>query len=198
MNILSLCDHSGTMLKPWAERGHYCVAVDIAQDRPGERDGIVYVRQDVFDFDPELEPAFDYIFAFPPCTDLAASGARWWEQKGLRATIEALELVEACLKICQTAELGWMIENPIGRLANLWRKPDHYFDPCDYGDPYTKKTCLWTGGDFVMPPKNRVEPERVCKQGSWVQKLGGKSERTKRLRSVTPPGFASAVYEANK
>jgi hypothetical protein len=127
------------MLKPWAEAGHYCVAVDLAQDQPGERDGIVYTKQDVFAWRPDLESEFDYIFAFPPCTDLAASGARWWEQKGIRATIETLELVEACLNICKTAQLGWALENPVGRLANLWRKPDVYFDPCDYGDPYTKK-----------------------------------------------------------
>ena len=91
-------------------------------------------------------------------------------------------------------------ENPVGRLPRLvpeLGKPRMYFNPCDYGDPYTKKTGLW--GDFnTNLPKNPVEPERVCKQGSWVQKLGGKSERTKELRSMTPPGFAQAFFEANK
>jgi hypothetical protein len=71
-----------------------------------------------------------------------------------------------------------------------------YFDPCDYGDPYTKKTCLW--GSFNRPKQNRVEPQRVCSQGSWLMKLGGSSERTKELRSVTPPGFAQAFFEANR
>lgn len=60
---------------------------------------------------------------------------------------------------------------------------------------YTKRTCLW--GKFKIPEKKRIEPIRVCKQGSWLQKLGGKSEKTKAARSVTPGGFAKAFYEAN-
>mgnify|MGYP003421247268 len=195
MRILSLCDYTGNMLKPWALAGHECVAVDLAQDNPGFRDGINYVCADVFSY--SVDEPFDYVFAFPPCTDLAVSGARWWEQKGIRATIESLQLVEACLTICKTATKSWMIENPVGRLSSAWRKPDYTFDPCDYGDPYTKKTCLWVGGDFIMPEKAPVEPVRVCAQGSWLQQLGGKSEKTKRLRSTTPMGFACAVYLAN-
>jgi hypothetical protein len=62
-------------------------------------------------------------------------------------------------------------------------------------DAYTKRTCLW--GNFNRPKQRPVQPVRVCKQGSWVQKLGGSSERTKTLRSVTPQGFAKAFFEAN-
>lgn len=192
MRILSLCDYTGNMLKPWAEAGHECFAVDIAQDKPGVRDGIIYLTSNICDLN--LEPGyFDLVFAFPPCTDLAASGARWWLSKGLSATIEALRLVDICRKLCEQATKGWMIENPVGRLSSAWRKPDHTFDPCDYGDPYTKKTCLWTGGAFVMPPKNRVEPTL----GSKMHTMPASKDR-QRLRSETPMGFARAVYEANK
>lgn len=191
MNILSLCDYTGNMLKPWAEAGHTCIAVDLAQDKPRSENGIEYCQGDIFSL--TVDPGdFDYIFAFPPCTDLAASGARWWQDKGIRATIESLQLVEQALLICQKARRGWMIENPIGRLANLWRKPDHYFDPCDYGDPYTKKTCLWVGGDFKMPATERV-PATL---GSKMHKLPQSKDRA-RLRSETPMGFARAVYTAN-
>lgn len=191
MNILSLCDYTGNMLKPWAEAGHTCIAVDLAQDKPRSENGIEYCQGDIFSL--TVDPGdFDYIFAFPPCTDLAASGARWWQDKGIRATIESLQLVEQALLICQKARRGWMIENPIGRLANLWRKPDHYFDPCDYGDPYTKKTCLWVGGDFKMPATERV----LATLGSKMHKLPPSKDRA-RLRSETPMGFARAVYTAN-
>jgi hypothetical protein len=92
------------------------------------------------------------------------------------------------------------MENPVGRLPKLLPdrlgKPVFYFNPCDFGDPYTKKTCLW--GNFNEPVKNPVEPIRVCSQGSWIQTLGGKSERTKELRSITPSGFARAFFEANR
>jgi hypothetical protein len=60
---------------------------------------------------------------------------------------------------------------------------------------YTKRTCLW--GDFELPEKRRIEPIRACHQGSWLQTLGGKSERTKALRSETPVGFAIAFFKAN-
>jgi len=60
---------------------------------------------------------------------------------------------------------------------------------------YTKKTGLW--GNFEMPEKDPIEPVRCAPQGSWTQKLGGSSERTKELRSMTPLGFAKAFYQAN-
>lgn len=61
---------------------------------------------------------------------------------------------------------------------------------------YTKKTALW--GNFEIPTKRRFEPVKVCKAGSWLMKLGGKSEATKEARSDTPAGFAQAFYEANE
>jgi hypothetical protein len=88
-------------------------------------------------------------------------------------------------------------------------KPDHIFDPCDYAgysptpekDAYSKKTCLW--GQFKMPEKKRVEPimytTKNGKKGSYMwAKLGGKSEKTKELRSTTPMGFSYAFFEGNK
>jgi len=101
-------------------------------------------------------------------------------------------------------------------LATKWRKPDYNFHPYEYGgyinyddakhprwpeyiapfDAYPKKTCLWTGGDFKMPTKVAVDvPKGYSTQH---KKLGGKSQRTKDIRSATPRGFAKAVYEANK
>ena len=73
------------------------------------------------------------------------------------------------------------------------RKPDHVFDPCDYGDPWAKRTCLWSGGGFVMPPKQRIEPM----PGNWTLRFPPSPERG-HLRSVTPMGFARAVYAANR
>lgn len=61
---------------------------------------------------------------------------------------------------------------------------------------YTKRTCLY--GEFEIPVKKRIEPVRCAPQGSPLQRLGGKSERTKELRSKTPEGFAEAFFQANK
>jgi hypothetical protein len=85
------------------------------------------------------------------------------------------------------------LENPIGRLNRWLGKPVMYFNPCDYGDTYTKRTALW--GEFNSDlPFNKVFPS----EGSKLHlKYGGKSERTKMLRSITPDGFATAFFLAN-
>ena len=89
----------------------------------------------------------------------------------------------------------WAFENPVGRLRRYLGAPILRFDPCDFGDAYTKRTYLW--GRFTEPQRQPVTPIRVTQQGSWVQRLGGSSERTKTLRSITPPGFARAFFAAN-
>jgi hypothetical protein len=194
-SLVSLCDLTGNAVRPWAEAGYECVCYDIQHSiRADRREGrILYRWADVRSLTlDDLPDDLVAIFAFPPCTHLAVSGARDFERKGLRLLIDALELVEACRVLCQHSGVPWMLENPVGRLSTLWRKPDFYFDPCDYGDPYTKKTGLWTGGGFVMPPKARVEPT----EGSKMHKLPRTADRAN-LRSETPMGFARAVFSAN-
>ncbi len=66
-----------------------------------------------------------------------------------------------------------------------------YFDPCDYGDPWRKKTCLW--GQFNMPATNPVKPVSPLP----IHWMSASPERST-LRSITPPGFAKAVFEANR
>lgn len=142
------------------------------------------------------------ILSAPPCTEFASSGARWWKDKGEKPLLEGLSVVDACLRIIFVHKPKfWALENPVGRLRKFLGDPTLIFNPCDYGDPYTKKTLLW--GNFNIPEKTPVEPEFVTyangKRGSkfWA-KLGGKSARTKRLRSATPDGFAKAFYDSNK
>lgn len=112
-------------------------------------------------------------------------------------------------------EIPWMLENPaISSLNTLWRKPDYKFDPCDYGgylladqphptfpdvyppqDAYRKNTGIWAGGGFVMPGKI---PVYAPKGFPGFLKAGGKSDRTKEIRSTTPGGFAKAVQIFNE
>jgi hypothetical protein len=91
------------------------------------------------------------------------------------------------------------MENPTGRFGRWMGKPQFVFNPCDFGDPYTKRTCLW--GNFTIPEKNPVEPVFVIRGGKRFSPIhartGGESARTKELRSITPPGFAQAFYRAN-
>lgn len=192
MIVLSCFDTTTTFAQPWAEAGFLCYCVDIQHPKGEMREGnIVRVGADMRQW---LPPRDEIAFAafFPPCTDVAASGARWFQSKGLRSLINALELFEISAKLAEWIGAPYFIENPVSTLSSYWRPPDYTFNPCDYGDPYTKKTCLWTGGRFRMPPKQRVEPT----EGSKMWLMSPSPERSA-LRSATPEGFARAVFETN-
>ncbi len=196
MIVISCFDHSTNMVKPWAESGYTCYCVDIQHPKGEHKDkdnpNIIRVGADLLDWVP---PRGDIAFAafFPPCTDLAVSGARWFSGKGLDALWKAIRLFSVSTKLAEWSGAPYFIENPVSTISSYWRKPDKTFDPCDYGDPYTKKTCLWTGGGFVMPEKERVEPTL----GSKMHMLPPSADRAN-LRSETPMGFAYAVFEANR
>lgn len=129
------------------------------------------------------------VLVAPPCKHLAGSGARWWAGKGEPALAEALTVVSACLRLVQaTRPLWWSLENPAGRLSTYLGKPRHTFHPFEYGDPWTKRTCLW--GRFTMPEKAPVEP-------TGGTRFWSASER-KKSDEFIPPGFARAFFEANR
>ena len=156
--------------------------------------------------------------AFPVCTDMAVSGAAHFARKSEVDPLfqdKAVTYAMWCATFFDMLGVPYFIENPVSVLATKWRKPDYKFHPYEYGgyipddqaehprwpeyiaarDAYPKKTCLWTGGGFVMPTKVSVTvPTGYSTQH---KKLGGKSQRTKDIRSATPRGFAIAVCEAN-
>ncbi|KKK72640.1 hypothetical protein LCGC14_2901850 [marine sediment metagenome] len=130
----------------------------------------------------------------PDCTEFAGSGARWWATKDPALLGRAVAMVREMLDLCERVEPDWWaLENPVGRLARAvpelgkWR---YTWNPSDYGDPYTKRTCMW--GDHVQPMKTPVEPT----EGSRLWRIPP-GEQRKTLRSITPPGFARAFFEAN-
>lgn len=186
-------DESTVMAQPWAEAGYTCFCVDMQHPTGEERDGnIIRVGADIRQWRPLMYLPWAFAAFFPPCTHLAVSGARWFRGKGLRALAQSIELVAEAAEMAEALQCPYLIENPVSTLASYWRPPDYTFDPCDYGDPWTKKTCLWTGGGFVMPPKNRVP----ATEGSKIHRMPPSEDRA-RLRSQTPAGFARAVFEAN-
>lgn len=204
--VLSLFDYTGNMVRPWAEAGYSCYCADTKHT--GYDDNIecfesggfiTKLKQDVMAMG--LVEIWDIVFAAPPCTDLAVSGALHFEMKGLPAVIAALQLVNKAREICEASGAPYMIENPVSTLATYWRKPDYYFQPSQFAgyldDPsseaYTKKTCLWAGGGFVMPEHRGVE----AVLGSKMHRLPPTKYRAE-LRSATPMGFSRAVFEANR
>ncbi|MDR2056589.1 MAG: hypothetical protein LBQ10_12100 [Desulfovibrio sp.] len=199
--VLSCFDHTGNMVRPWAEAGYSCYCVDIRHPHRPLYDGrIVFVGADMLEWQPDFDVSRVVFQAyFPPCTDLAVSGARWFREKGLDSLIDALRLFNAAIRLAESIPAPYMIENPVSTVSTYWRKPDYIFSPCDFAgyedgenDLYTKKTCLWCGNGFRMPHKNRRYPE----QGSKMHLLPP-SEHRSMLRAETPKGFARAVFEAN-
>lgn len=192
--VVSLCDKSGIALRPWVEAGYRAVCVDVSLP-PGEelRDGVWWVGGDVRSLNVLRGSPFG-VFAFPPCTHLASVGQSSWESKGEAALLDALSIVDSCIRyaVMSRAE-WWLLENPVGRLTHYLGTPSYVFSPHEYGgyllpagDAYTKRTCLWTGGSFLMPERRCVEPV----QGSLVEKVSDVDRR-----SETPRGFARAVFE---
>lgn len=202
LRILSLCDKTGTMVRPWLAAGHEAVIVDLQHPPGAHTEGpLTRIGADLRTWRPPPLMRWDAVFAFPPCTDLASSGARWWARKGPAALRSALGLVARTRRLIHLSGAScWFIENPVGRLSTHWRRPNYAFDPCDYGgylsppgDMYSKKTCLWAGSAFIMPPPRPV----LCLEGSKMHRLPPGPER-QNLRSATPNGFALAVFVANE
>ena len=226
--IISLFDYTGAMVQPWIDAGYQCFIFDIQhpfipillqlenQANPVMVSGDYSTWDNIID---ALDNEFDIkmLFSFPPCTDLAVSGAAHFEKKLQADPLyrdKAMDMVYAGKRIADRYDLKFMIENPISVISSLWRKPDWIFHPYEYGgyleaddvspydlipaqDRYTKKTCLWTGNGFKMPMKKPVELPTDYKYSPQHLKLGGKSLKTKNIRSATPRGFAWGVKFAN-
>lgn len=201
-----LCDLTGRMAEPWAASGYDCWCVDVQHSIRRERreSNIRFVWGDVRSWAPPAGLDIAFVAAFPPCTHVAGSGARDFAIKGGVMLRDALETFEACRLAASWSGAPWMIENPVGVLSSIPHigKPDYRFHPADYAgwlptaeqadEAYTKQTCLWTGGGFVMPDRKPVAPTL----GSLMHRLPP-SDGREAIRSATPRGFALAVFHAN-
>lgn len=196
--VLSFFDYSTIMVQPWAEAGYECYCFDIkhAEGFNKIKENIIIVGTDIRGFLSKYGKINCPVicFFFPPCTDLAVSGARWFKMKGAERINAAKQLFMEAAHIARYYGAPYMIENPVGIMSTYYCKPDHYFQPWEYGDNYTKKTCLWTGNGFIMPePKITVEPADVK---HTIHRMPPSPDRADK-RSLTPIGFAEAVFEAN-
>jgi hypothetical protein len=188
--ILSLCDYSGRWPSFYTpDEGYEVLCLDLKST--GDIRTLQFLNREVHG-----------ILAAPPCTDFSVSGAQYWPDKdGDGRTLTSLSIVDACLRaVAIYRPKWWVLENPVGRLRRYLGPPKHSFNPWEYAgygsdaDRYTKKTLLW--GDFVPPIESPLSP-LASGNDTWIMKLGGKSEKTKTLRSMTPLGFAKAFREAN-
>jgi len=180
MKILIACEYSGRVREAFKVKGHDVTSCDIL---PTEIPGNHY-QGDIRDI---LHEEWDMIIAFPPCNDLAVSGARWFKEKQKdgrqQNSIEFFMMFadHPCEKIA--------IENPIGIMSSKWRKPDQIVQRWQFGHGETKATCLWLKGLPKLEPTKIVEGRE---QRIW--KLPPTKDRAK-LRSLTFQGIADAMAE---
>lgn len=208
--VISLCDFTGIFTKPWRDAGYKAIHVDPQRENNGTIIEMLPVIREVI-----MSGGVAFVAGFPPCTDVAVSGAAHWSKKFDKDRYfqaKASIIAEQCRMIGELSGAPWFFENPVSGFSKIFGKPNFTFNPFEYGgylpeddkhpdypdyiakrDAYPKKTCLWSGGGFVMPDKKPV----YVKPGysDMHKKLGGKSLRTKNIRSATPRGFSQAIFE---
>lgn len=189
MKVLIACEFSGVVRDAFLKGGHDAISCDL---QPTERHGPHY-KGDVRDI--LYSERWDLMIAHPPCTDLAVSGARWFKNK-LEKQKEALFFVTELLN---APILHIAIENPISLISTKIRQPDQIINPWQFGESYSKNTCLWLKNLPLLTPTRIVERGEfhITKSGKKIPKwynIPPCEERAK-ARSRTFPGIAAAMAE---
>ena len=216
MKILVACEESQAVTIEMRRLGHEAYSCDIIECSGGHPEW--HIMRDVLPLlngrckfetmngqTHEINGRWNMIVAFPPCTDLAVSGARHFARKQADGTQQKsidffMRFVTAdCTKIA--------IENPIGIMSTKYRKPDQIIQPYQFGHNARKSTCLWLKNLPALSPTNVVSPGKIDKHGfsrgaslDYATDENGKilawnDPRTAKVRSKTFPGVARAMAE---
>ena len=201
MNILVACEFSQVVTKAFRDRGHEAYSCDLL---PTEGNDDWHIQADVFDVidrhreiarldvDRDIPKNWDMMIAFPPCTHLAVSGAKHFAQKRLDGRQQ--EGIDFFMLFANSDIPRVAIENPVGIMSTLWRKPDQIIHPWQFGDEFEKTTCLWLKGLPVLLPTS------IVSKGEFVTTPSGKKlpkwysdNKSAKNRSRTFRGIADAM-----
>lgn len=201
MKILVGCEESQAVTKELRALGHEAYSCDLLPCSGGHPEW--HFQQDIFEV---IDKEWDALICFPPCTDLAVSGARHFERKIADGSQQKSIDFFMALANCNIPKIA--IENPIGIMSKIWRKPDQIIQPWQFGDKAQKSTCLWLKGLPKLVPTNIVEKgeffEFTSKKGEkkrmpmWYYKALQEAktpEQRRTLRSKTFSGIAKAMAE---
>lgn len=185
MRVLVACEYSGAVRDAFLSLGHDALSCDLltSESNVSDPSGLLHYVGDVRDL--LVLGDWDLMIAFPPCTDLSVSGARWWPAK--RADGRQLAAVEFARLLMDAPVPRVAVENPIGFLSTAIRKPDQIIQPWQYGHGETKATCLWLRGLPLLTPTKVVKGREAR-----VHRLPPGPDRAK-LRSKTYAGIAAAM-----
>lgn len=182
MRVLVACEESQAVTKELRRLGHEAYSCDIEPCSGGHPEW--HLQVDALEL---LKMKWDMILAFPPCTHLAVSGARYFPEKRKNGRQKAA--IDFFLSFANAECPKIAIENPVGIMSTYYRKPDQIIQPWQFGHGETKKTCLWLKGLPPLIPTNIVDGRE---QRIW--KMSPSLDRAKN-RAKTFPGVARAMAE---
>ena len=180
MKVLIACEESQAVCIEFRILGHEAYSCDILSCSGGHPEW--HIQGDVLE---QLDKGWDMMIAFPPCTHLAVSGARWFPEK--RADGRQQEGIDFFMAMINAPIDKIVVENPVGIMSTIYRKPDCIIQPWQFGHGETKSTCLWLKNLPILQPANIVDGRE-----DKVWRMAPGPERAK-LRSKTYPGIAAAM-----
>lgn len=201
MKVLVACEESQRVCCAFRKRGHEAYSCDILDCSGGHPEW--HIKDDVL---KHLDEGWDLIIAHPPCTYLTVSGNRWFniEKYGIEAINRHLDREKAeefFMKFINANCEKIAVENPVGVMSTIYRKPDQIIQPYQFGHPERKATCLWLKGLPPLIPTKMVEPDIIRhKSGRTDSRLHFETlklpkEERARMRSKTFEGIAEAMAE---
>lgn len=182
LNVLVACEFSGVVREAFRRRGHNAWSCDL---EPAADNSPYHIQGDAV-YAAEADE-WDLLIAHPPCTDLAVSGARWFPAK--RANGSQQQSIEFFLTFANAEIPKIAIENPIGIMSSVYRKPDQIIQPWQFGHGETKATCLWLKNLPLLVPTHIVSGREAR-----IHKMPPSPDRG-RLRSITYQGIADAMAD---
>lgn len=224
MKILVACEESQRVCTAFREKGHEAYSCDLVECSGGHPEW--HIMQDVIPLlngrctfttcdgvDHQINGKWDMIIAHPPCTFLTNTGNRWFDvvRYGRAAQERWLERCKAIVFFLRLAFADCekiVMENPIGCMSSLYRKPDQVIHPYYFAQDENdencerKATCLWLKGVKPLKYTIRYQPRVVFyKNGKgtdspWhMNTMGLPKEERAKMRSKTFLGIAKAMAD---
>lgn len=202
MKVLVACEFSGVVREEFRKKGHDAWSCDLLDSLDNSE---YHIKGDVIELLENTKGKWDLIIAHPPCTSLTVASNRYYHDKPdlyMPAAHFAFTFFDFASKVC--------VENPVGRLSTIYRKPDQIVQPYQFGEDASKKTCFWLKGlpTLTLDPRKRKSGrfveypigsgkivERWSNQTDSGQNILGPSKNRSNLRSITYRGIAEAMAE---
>ena len=195
MKILVACEESQAVTKELRKLGHEAYSNDIIETSGDNPEWHLQV-----DLKEILNDDWDMIIAFPPCTYLTNTGARWFNierygEKAIQRHKDREVAIDFFMNIVNAKCDKIAIENPVGIMSTVYQKPTQIINPFEFGDPYQKRTCLWLKNLPKLKPTNIVEPEPRIYYPSGKSLPAWYANANAKTRSKTFPGIAKAMAQ---